>query len=128
MIFLMKNLLIITILIFPNFMVGQGWEKTFSDSVFEYGSEVHETTDGGYIITGSTYSNLGYSAIYLIKTDSLGYVNSPPPTSVIISQPNSSEKVIKTFDMIGREIIPKKNIPFIELYSDGSVKKKIVLE
>ncbi len=38
----------------------------------------------------------------------------------------SNKKLIKTIDFIGREITPKPNVPFIEIYDDGSFKKKIV--
>ena len=39
---------------------------------------------------------------------------------------HSNKKLIKTIDFLGREIIPKPNVPFIEIYDDGSFDKKIV--
>jgi len=39
---------------------------------------------------------------------------------------NRKRKFIKTIDFLGREIKPKPNIPFIEIYDDGSFEKKIV--
>lgn len=39
---------------------------------------------------------------------------------------NKKRKLIKTIDFLGREIIPKPNISFIEIYDDGSFEKKIV--
>ncbi|MDI9448537.1 MAG: Ig-like domain-containing protein [Bacillota bacterium] len=50
------------------------WEKTFgSPNQAEYGSSVQQTTDGGYIVAGSTnIMNRDSSDIYLIKTDSDG--------------------------------------------------------
>ena len=39
---------------------------------------------------------------------------------------NKKRKLIKTIDFLGKEIIPKPNISFIEIYDDGSFEKKIV--
>ena len=49
------------------------WSKTFGEGSSDYGRSVGETTDGGYIVTGSTRSyGAGASDVYLVKMDTDG--------------------------------------------------------
>ena len=49
------------------------WTKTYGGSDSDYGRSVRQTSDGGYVIVGETYSfGAGRGDVYLIKTDSAG--------------------------------------------------------
>jgi len=49
------------------------WTKTYGGVNTDWGVSVRQTSDGGYIIVGSTYSfGSGDSDVYLIKTDGIG--------------------------------------------------------
>ena len=49
------------------------WTKTYGGSDWDFGNCVEQTTDGGYIICGGTYSfGEGDEDYYLIKTNSIG--------------------------------------------------------
>jgi len=48
------------------------WTRTYGGPYHDVGNSVQQTSDGGYIIAGTTYRSVGDADAYLIRTDSLG--------------------------------------------------------
>ena len=103
------------------------WSQAYGGLDMDVGTSVQQTTDGGYIICGSSHSfGNGYNfrpAVYLIKTDGSGNI-----TSTFNIPINPNRKLQKTVDLLGKESKPQKNIPFVEIYDDGTVEKRITIE
>ncbi len=52
------------------------WAKTYGGTHYDHASSVRQTSDGGYIVAGYTWSfGAGYSDIFLIKTASNGNIS-----------------------------------------------------
>ena len=101
----------------------QEWQKIFSGISYDEGSYIQQTSDGGYIITGSTVMPGNGSDMWLIKTDNQGNI-----TSTFTIPINPNRKLLNTVDILGKQTKPQTNIPFIEIYDDGTVEKRIVIE
>ena len=101
---------------------SQQWIQTYGGTGSEMGYSVQQTFDGGYIIGGLTENGIK-NDVYLIKTDGNGNV-----TSEFTIPINPNREIDKVVDILGRDVKPEKNKPFIEIYNDGTVEKKIIIE
>ena len=95
------------------------WRKTIGGY---FVTDFKQTNDGGFIITGQ--ANGDYPTIYLAKTNSFGNITS----TFEVSLPNPNRKLEKTINLKGQEVKPQTNQPIIEIYDDGSVEKKVIIE
>jgi hypothetical protein len=66
------------------------WNRTLGENIGGVGHSVDLTSDGGYIITGSTATFSEYDAgdVWLIKTDENGFVTNPPDTPTVTGETN----------------------------------------
>ena len=64
--------------------------------------------------------------LYLVKTDSEGNVDNT--STIELPTPTSKRELIKTTNILGQENTTIKNQPLIEIYDDGSVEKKYIID
>ena len=95
---------------------------TISSQVYgndgDYAKDIKLHPNGNYYILG----RLGETSVVLTYSSS--------STSSIYDHQNYNidRKLDKTIDMLGKETKPQPNTPIIEIYDDGSVEKKIIIE
>ena len=99
------------------------WSKTFGSSDEDLGLSIQETSDDGFLI-GGIKTEWGSRTVYLIKTNSFGNTTS----TIEIPLPNPNRKLEKTVNLKGQEIKSQTNQPIIEIFDDGSVEKKLIIE
>ena len=92
-----------------------------SDDEGSQGFSVSITNDNGFIISG-TYD--GYNKGYLIKTNQFGNITST--FEIPLNNPN--RKLEKTVNLKGQEFKSQTNQPVIEIYDDGTIEKKVIIE
>jgi len=85
------------------------WSKTYGGFGIDKAKSVQQTTNGGYIINGSTNSFGSSSRIYLIKTDAYGNSDcnqNNPATIVTASNPISSSDIyLSSFPLVRSESV-----------------------
>ena len=91
------------------------FEVTFNSLFFEDNA----TVNGNLILSDISTTCINPVNIILYNDT----INSSYPSNIRLNK-----KVIKTVDFLGREINPNVRLPLIEIYDDGSIEKKIVIE
>ena len=89
------------------------FEVTFSSSNF-----ANNTVVNGNLVLSDVNSTCTNPVTIILQHSTLN------STEITIQ---TNKKLIKTIDFLGRELIPQPNVPFIEIYDDGSVEKKMVM-
>jgi hypothetical protein len=64
--------IVLLLIILPTIVYSQGWERTYGGEKPDIGYSVQQTTDGGYIVAGSSSNSGDHSVVYLLKTDNNG--------------------------------------------------------
>ena len=90
------------------------FEVTFSSTNFP-----NNTVVNGNLVLSDVNSACASPVTIILQHSTLN-------SSGIVIERN--KKLLKSLDFSGREIIPTPNTPFIEIYDDGSVDKKMVIE
>ena len=104
---------------------SEQWYKFYGGlDTISVGASVRQTSDNGYIISGrSNNSDETFVCINIIKTDFQGNITSSFNIPV-----NTNRKLEKTVDILGKETKLQTNTPLIEIYDDGTVEKRIVVD
>ena len=113
----MKHLYII-LLILPLIVFGQGnigYTSTVDGTLFK-------TTDSGETWT------LVYDDFDYVVYGGMSFVNETNISTIEPLTPTSKRELIKTTNILGQENTTIKNQPMIEIYNDGSVEKKYIIE
>ena len=106
-----------------------------SDGKSLYNGIISDTATFGHkiepdIAYGGPYS-ASFSVVYTASTQhEVHFVCSPLMYVTAINQATDSndKKLLKTVNLLGENVTPESNKPFINIYNDGSVERKVVLE
>jgi hypothetical protein len=130
----------------PENIVIEGSTDVFSSILETYLITINPNNSIEWNVEGGTISEVNGNTIEVLWGDEgIGYVevtetddNGCSTTSTLevtisneptnIYEYNTTRKLIKTINLLGQKIKPQKNQSYIEIFDDGSVEKKIVVE
>jgi hypothetical protein len=82
------------------------------------------------ITYGGPYAGT-FSVVYSASTaKEVHFVYAPLMSVSAINEASDSneKKLLKSVDLLGKTIVPESNKPFINIYNDGSVERKVIIE
>ena len=86
----------------------------------------------GEVVINSSVSELLLTKRTIFPNDFILHQNFPnpfnPTTTLHYNLPENKFVTIIIYNILGKQIKPKTNTPFIEIYDDGTVEKRIVIE
>ena len=130
----------------PENIVIEGNTDAFSSTLESYQITINPNNSIEWNVEGETISESDGNTIQVLWGDEgIGYVeitetdtNGCSTTSTLevtisneptnIYEYNTTRKLIKTINLLGQEIKPQKNQSYIEIYDDGTRKRKIIIE
>jgi hypothetical protein len=130
----------------PENIIIEGSTDVFSSTSESYqvtinpNNSIEWNVNGGTIseVNGNTiqvlWGNEGIGYIQVTETDNNGCSTTSTLEVTISNKPtniyeyNTTRKLIKTINLLGQEIKPQKNQSYIEIYDDGTRKRKIIIE
>jgi len=75
------------------------------------------------------YATGDYHMVYVASTQhEVVYVKGSIMPLLIQDVKSENKKLIKSEDLLGKTIIPENNKPFLNIYNDGTVERKIIVE
>jgi len=106
-----------------------------SDGKSLYNGVISDTATFGHkiepdIAYGGPYSG-NFSVVYTASTQhEVHFVYSPLMYVTAINEASNSndKKLLQSVDLLGKTVIPESNKPFINIYNDGSIERKVILE
>ena len=82
------------------------------------------------ITYGGPYAKT-FSVVYSASTaKEVHFVYAPlmSVSSINEAYESNEKKLLKSVDLLGKKIIPENNKPFLNIYNDGTVERKIIVE
>ncbi|MBW2000208.1 MAG: hypothetical protein JRJ29_19900, partial [Deltaproteobacteria bacterium] len=111
------------------------WDKTFGGNLDDMAHSVQQTTDGGYIAVGYTYSyGAGQTDFYIIKLNPEQIIDTAPPSLIVDFSASDGEDGQSTLtwtnpnEPAGTVVVVRRDDHYPSNHSDGTVVHETPME